>query len=210
MLLQVLTKPKPYLTLAEQLGKLAGQLLVGGRGMKSAKVTYAIGGAPDDLDTRLLRTMVAKGIRISEERVILDGSSKKPLDIIQIRIADVESCFESAISESRDIRVEGKLIDGVPHLTKLGAFEVVVSLKGCSHIILCRQVDQPARTIRSIKSILDDEDKAYVRFTSVGRGRTPIAHQAVFAIFVNRKPSEKALKRISKIPAVKEVVFLSL
>ncbi|PWA77977.1 hypothetical protein CTI12_AA218680 [Artemisia annua] len=201
---QVLTKPKPYLTLAETLGKLASQLLAGGSGMKSAKVTHAIGGAPNDLDARLLRTMVAKGIRISEERVILHGSSKKPLDIIQIQIADVESSFASAISESRDIRVEGKLIDGVPHLTKLGAFEVVVSLIGYRHIILCRQVDQPARTIRIIRSILDDENKVYVRFTSVGR--TPIAQQAVMVIVVDREPTEKALKRISKIPAVKEAL----
>lgn len=52
----------------------------------------------------------------------------------------MESRFASAISESEEVTVEGKVKDGVPHLTKVGAFEVDVSLEG--NIILCRQVDQ--------------------------------------------------------------------
>lgn len=124
---QVLTKPKPYLALAEQIGKLAGQLLAGGSGIKLTKVTYAIGGAPDDLDIRILHTMVAKGIHVSEEQVILDGSYEKPLHIIQVQIADVKSRFLTAVSKSRDIQVEGKVKDGVPHLTKVGVVEVVAS-----------------------------------------------------------------------------------
>ncbi|GKG10823.1 hypothetical protein Tco_0342223, partial [Tanacetum coccineum] len=58
------------LSLAEKLDRLAGQLVAGGRGLKSVNVTYAYARATDDLATRLLRDMVAKGIRISEEQSI--------------------------------------------------------------------------------------------------------------------------------------------
>ncbi|KAF5949197.1 hypothetical protein HYC85_015154 [Camellia sinensis] len=100
--LQVLTELKPIVELAEKLGRLAVQLVAGGSGVKSVKVTYASARAPDDLDTRLLRAMTTKGLiepissvfvnlvnadftakqrglRISEERIILDGSPESPL-----------------------------------------------------------------------------------------------------------------------------------
>ena len=187
-LLQVLIELKPYVTLAEKLGRLAVQLVAGGSGVKTVKVTYASARAPDDLDTRLLRAMVTKGliepissvfvnlvnadftakqrgIRISEERIILDGSPESPLEFIQVQISNVETRFASAISETGLITVEGKVKDGVPHLTKVGAFEVDASLEG--NIILCRQVDQPGKI--GIVGIILGEENVNVSFMSVGR-----------------------------------------
>ncbi|KAK9061355.1 hypothetical protein SSX86_018536 [Deinandra increscens subsp. villosa] len=224
---EVLTELKPYVTLGEKLGRLAVQLVAGGSGVKSVKVTYTSARAPDDLDTRLLRAMVTKGliepissvfvnlvnadftakqrgIRITEERVILDGSPEKPLQSIQVQIANVESRFASAISESGKVSVEGKVKDGLPHLTKVGAFEVDVSLEG--NIILCRQVDQPGM-IGTVGSILGEEN-VNVSFMSVGR--TAPRKQAIMAIGVDEQPSKSVLKRIGEIPAVEEFVFLDL
>ncbi|KAF3961198.1 hypothetical protein CMV_014161 [Castanea mollissima] len=170
---EVLSELKPYVVLAEKLGRLAVQLVAGGSGVKTVEVTYASARAPDDLDTRLLRAMITKGIiepissvfvnlvnadftakqrglRISEERIVLDGSPESPLDFIQVQIANVESKFASVILESGEIKVEGQVKDGIPHLTRVGSFEVDVSLEGS--IILCRQVDQPAM-IGSVGSI---------------------------------------------------------
>ncbi|KAI3815230.1 hypothetical protein L1987_14891 [Smallanthus sonchifolius] len=224
---EVLTELKPYVTLAEKLGRLAVQLVAGGSGVKSVKVTYTSARAPDDLDTRLLRAMVTKGliepissvfvnlvnadftakqrgVRISEEHVILDGSPERPLESIQVQIANVESRFASAISESGEVTVEGKVKDGIPHLTKVGAFEVDVSLEG--NIILCRQVDQPGM-IGTVGSILGEEN-VNVSFMSVGR--IAPRKQAVMAIGVDEQPSKSALKRIGEIPAIEEFVFLDL
>ncbi|KAK9060347.1 hypothetical protein SSX86_021051 [Deinandra increscens subsp. villosa] len=224
---EVLTELKPYVTLGEKLGRLAVQLVAGGSGVKSVKVTYTSARAPDDLDTRLLRAMVTKGliepissvfvnlvnadftakqrgIRITEERVILDGSPEKPLQSIQVQIANVESRFASAISESGEVSVEGKVKDGIPHLTKVGAFEVDVSLEG--NIILCRQVDQPGM-IGTVGSILGEEN-VNVSFMSVGR--TAPRKQAIMAIGVDEQPSKSVLKKIGEIPAVEEFVFLDL
>lgn len=226
-LFQVLTELKPYVTLAEKLGRLAVQLVAGGSGVKSVKVTYASARGPDDLDTRLLRAMVTKGliepissvfvnlvnadftakqrgVRITEQRVLLDGSPESPLEFIQVQIANVESRFASAMSESGEVTVEGKVKDGVAHLTKVGGFEVDVSLEG--NIILCRQVDQPGM-IGTVGSILGEEN-VNVSFMSVGR--TAPRKQAIMAIGVDEQPSKAALKRIGEIPAIEEFVFLDL
>ncbi|KAL3726786.1 hypothetical protein ACJRO7_031652 [Eucalyptus globulus] len=100
-----------------------------------------------------------------KERVILDGSPESPLEYVQVQIANVESRFASAISDSGEITVEGRVKDGIPHLTKVGYFEVDVTLEGS--IILCRQVDQPGM-IGTVGSILGEEN-VNVSFMSVGR-----------------------------------------
>ncbi|GJN01511.1 hypothetical protein PR202_ga18784 [Eleusine coracana subsp. coracana] len=217
----------PFVVLAEKLGRLAVQLVAGGGGIKSVKVTYASARAPDDLDTRLLRAMITKGliepissvfvnlvnadftakqrgVRITEERILLDGSPETPIDYIQVQIANVESKFPSAVSESGEITVEGRVKDGIPHLTKVGAFQVDVSLEGS--LILCRQVDQPGM-IGSVGSVLGEEN-VNVSFMSVGR-IAPRKH-AVMAIGVDEEPCKSTLTKIGEIPAIEEFVFLKL
>ncbi|OIS97979.1 d-3-phosphoglycerate dehydrogenase 1, chloroplastic [Nicotiana attenuata] len=148
---EVLSELKPYVVLAEKLGRLAVQLVAGGSGVKSVKVTYGSARAPDVLDTRLLHAMITegliepissvfinlvnadftakqRGLQIAEERILLDGSPESPVEFIQVQIANVKSKFASAISDSGEIRVEGRVKDGVPHLTMVGSFEVDVSL----------------------------------------------------------------------------------
>ncbi|RWR82985.1 D-3-phosphoglycerate dehydrogenase 1, chloroplastic [Cinnamomum micranthum f. kanehirae] len=224
---EVLSELAPFVSLSEKLGRLAVQLVAGGSGVKTVKVTYASARAPDDLDTRLLRAMITKGLiepissafvnlvnadytakqrglRISEERVILDGSPECPLEFIQVQIANVESKFPSALSETGEIKVEGRVKDGKPHLTKVGSFEVDVSLEG--NLILCRQVDQPGM-IGTVGSILGEEN-VNVSFMSVGR--IAPRKQAVMAIGVDDEPTMGALKKIGEISAIEEFVFLKL
>lgn len=203
------------------------QLVGGGNGVQSVKVTYASARYPDDLDTRMLRVMITKGLigptssvfinlvnadftakqrglRITEEHILLDGSPENPLELIQVQIANVESKFATAISDSGEIKVEGRVKDGKPHLTKVGSFGVDVSMEGS--LILCRQVDQPGM-IGSVGNILGEEN-VNVSFMSVGR-ITP-RKQAVMTIGVDEEPSKEALKMIGEIPAVEEFVFLKL
>ncbi|KAJ8571065.1 hypothetical protein K7X08_038037 [Anisodus acutangulus] len=224
---EVLSELKPFVALAEKLGRLAVQLVAGGSGVKSVKVIYGSARAPDDLDTRLLRAMITKGLiepisssfvnlvnadftakqrglRIAEERSLLNGSPESPLEFIQVQISSVDSKFASALSDSGEIRVEGRVKDGIPHVTKVGSFEVDVSLEGS--IILCRQVDQPGM-IGKVGSILSEEN-VNVSFMSVGR-IAPRKH-AVMAIGVDEEPTKESLKRIGEIPAVEEFVYLKI
>ncbi|PWA55989.1 D-3-phosphoglycerate dehydrogenase 1, chloroplastic [Artemisia annua] len=61
-------------------------------------------------------------VTLAEKHQQMGHLSKNPTRHHSIQIADVESCFMSATCESGDIQIEGKVKDGVPHLTKLGAF----------------------------------------------------------------------------------------
>lgn len=224
---EILSELAPFVTLSEKLGRLAVQLVAGGRGVQSVKVTYASARGPDDLDTRLLRAMITKGLiepissvfinlvnadfsakqrglRITEERILLEGSPENPLEFIQVQIANVESKFSIAMSDSGEIKVEGRVKDRKPHLTKIGSFGVDVSMEGS--LILCRQVDQPGM-VGSVGSILGEEN-VNVSFMSVGR--IAPRKQAVMTIGVDEEPSKEALKRIEEIPAVEEIVFLKL
>ncbi|KAF2324328.1 hypothetical protein GH714_012558 [Hevea brasiliensis] len=224
---EVLLELAPFVVLAEKLGRLAVQLVAGGSGVQSVKVSYASARGPGDLDTRLLRAMITKGIiepisnvfvnlvnadftakqrgiRITEERIVLDGSPDNPLEFIQVQIANVESKFASAISESGEIKVQGRVKDRKPHLTMIGSFGVDVSMEGS--LILCRQVDQPGM-IGKVGSILGEEN-VNVSFMTVGR--IAPRKQAVMTIGVDEEPSKEALKRIGEITAIEEFVFLKL
>ncbi|XP_042502740.1 D-3-phosphoglycerate dehydrogenase 1, chloroplastic-like [Macadamia integrifolia] len=224
---EVLSELSPYVVLAEKLGRMAVQLVAGGAGIKSSKVIYRSARDPDDLDTRLLRAMITKGIiepisstfinlvnadftakqkglRISEERVVVDASPECPVDSIELRISHVESKFDSALLDNGEITVEGRVKGGMPHLTRIGSFSVDVSLEG--NLILCKQLDQPGM-IGRVGNILGEKN-VNVNFMSVCR--TAARELAIMAIGVDEEPDKETLKKIGEVPAIEEFVFLTL
>ncbi|XP_062008970.1 D-3-phosphoglycerate dehydrogenase 2, chloroplastic-like [Rosa rugosa] len=223
---EVMFELSPYVVLAEKLGKLAVQLVAGGSGITSVRVVYKSARDSDDLDTRLLRAMITKGIiepistsfinlvnadyvakqkglRISEEKVSVDSSPEFPVDSIQVHISNVDSKFASSVSDNGSISIEGKVKYGEPHLTCLGSFGVDVSLEG--NLILCRQVDQPGM-IGKVGNILGSQN-VNVSFMSVGR---TILKKAIMAIGVDEEPNKETLKKIGDVAAIEEFVFLKL
>ncbi|XP_030472608.1 D-3-phosphoglycerate dehydrogenase 3, chloroplastic-like [Syzygium oleosum] len=225
---EVLAELKPFLDLAINLGRFAVKLIAGRGGFKAVKVTYASAREPDQLDTKLLRAGVIKGLiepissvivnwvngdsvakqrglRISEERVTLTGSPEYPLEFIRVQIANVESRFDSALSTSGDIEVEGRVKDGLPFLTKVGNFEVDVRLEGC--ILLCRAIDQPG-LIGKIGSILGE---ANVNIGFMKATRTTMNSEnseCMISIKLDDQPTKETLKKIGEIAAIREFVFL--
>ena len=192
------------------------------------KLVYSSARANDDLDTRLLRAMVIKGLiepissahinlvnadyiakqrglKIVEERQLSEGSLEVPLDTIEVRIAHVESKFAGALSEDNgEITVEGKVKDKTPYLSKVGNFGVDISLEGS--VILSRQDDQPGM-IGKVGSILGGEN-VNISFMTVGR--TGRRKKAVVAIGVDEEPNQQVLHKIQSLPAVEELVYLKL
>ncbi|GKA35005.1 hypothetical protein Tco_0721496 [Tanacetum coccineum] len=130
-------------------------------------------------------------------RRIVGGSSDKPLKIIIVQIANVESRLAG------EIKVERMVKDGVPHLMKVGVLDVDVSLEG--NIILCRQAPHQPNIITSVSSILDEEENVNITCMSFGR----IEQYNIMVIGVDEKPSKKALNKIDEISAVDECVFLA-
>jgi D-3-phosphoglycerate dehydrogenase len=149
-------------------------------------------------------TAKKKGLRISEERVVVDASPELPVFSIQVQLSNVDSKFGSAVSGGGDISIEGKVKNGIPHLTQVGSFSVDVSLEG--NLILCRQVDQPGM-IGQVGNILGEQN-VNVSFMSVGR--TARRRNAIMAIGVDEEPNLESLKKIGEVPAIEEFVFLKL
>ena len=110
--------------------------------MRNVTVSYSSARSDDELDTRLLRAMITKGLiepisdtfinlvnadyvakqrglKMSEERRVAEGSRDVPLERIEVKIAHVESKFASAVSEAGEVTLEGRVKDGIPHLTKV-------------------------------------------------------------------------------------------
>ena len=195
--------------------------------MRNVTVSYSSARSDDELDPRLLRAMITKGLvepisdtfinlvnadyvakqrglKMSEERRVAEGSRDVPLERIEVKIANVESKFASAVSEAGYVTLEGRVKDGIPHLTKVGGFDVDVSLEGS--VILCRQVDQPGM-IGTVGNILGEEN-VNISFMSVGRV-APRKH-AIMAIGVDDEPSKGVLHKIEQLNAVEELVFLKL
>ncbi|XP_056163779.1 D-3-phosphoglycerate dehydrogenase 3, chloroplastic-like [Syzygium oleosum] len=110
---EVLAELKPFLDLANKLGKFAVKLIAGRGGFKAVKVTV-IKGLIEPFSSVVVNWVngdsVAKqrGLRISEEQVTLTGSPEYPLEFIRVQIANVESRFDSALSPSGEIEVEGQ------------------------------------------------------------------------------------------------------
>lgn len=226
---EVLSALSPYVSLAENLGRLAVQLVSSsGGGVGDVKVLYRAGGsANEDLDTRVLRAMVTKGLvepvssarvnlvnsdfiarqrglKIREERAPSEGEGEGLLESIEIQLFSVASKFASALGSEGEIKLSGRVKGGVPHLSLVGTFSTDIVLDGS--IILCRQVDQPGM-IGRVGSLLGSHN-VNISFMSVARSG-PREH-AVMAIGVDEKPPKEVLGEIEALSAVEELVFLEL
>ncbi|GJW18724.1 hypothetical protein Tco_0026160 [Tanacetum coccineum] len=149
-------------------------------------------------DLRLVKEIYGSGVG----SVKITYTSLRETDDVDTPLVD--ALVAIAMSESGEIKVEGRVKDGVLQLTKIGALDVVVSLE--DNIILCTQADQPS-IIRSVSSISDDDN---VIISSMSFGRIERTNEAVMVIGVDEKPSKKALKKIDEICDLEEFVFIAL
>ncbi|KAG1676733.1 hypothetical protein FOA52_005022 [Chlamydomonas sp. UWO 241] len=214
---EVLQELQPYISLAEGLGR-AAVALVSDAGFQDINITYS---SPrgDDLDTRLLRAMVLKGMleqcttarvnlvnadllarsrgmRLSEVTVMSDGPDV--LTTLSISLGTNESVFSGAVDRAGRIYVEGQVRNGSPFLTKIGNFDVELSVLGS--VLLTRQQDQPG-IVAGVATVLA-EDNVNISFMTVGR--TSKGGEAIMAIGIDQEPSQNALARVRAIRGVDE------
>jgi len=216
---EVLKELAPFVGLANGLGRAAVQL-VASQGFSDVYITYhSFRG--DELDTRLLRAMVikgileqtttsavnivnadllakARGIRIIETVVPSEGTAI--LDCIDVALGSSASKFSSAKDENNRISVAGTVKSGgLPFMTKIGTFDVDIALEG--EIVLVRQTDQPG-IIASVTSALatNNMNVSYMTVSRVGKG-----DQAIMAMGVDEQPTAQLMESIKKVKGVQEV-----
>ena len=217
----VLQQLAPYLKLAEKLGRVAVQLVADG-GVQDVQLSVDTS-TPDKLDTRMLKAMVIKGVIEPISSTIVNivnaeytakqrglriteviGSTNRDELISSVTVSlKGASRFNSAV-DGGAIKVAGVVKDGVPYLTRLGAFDCDVPLE--NGVLFCRQLDQPGM-IGAIGTILAKAN-CNISFMSVSRS-APRA-QAVMAVGLDEEPSADALKLIAAVDSIKESVFLKL
>jgi len=221
---EVLKELAPFVTLAEALGK-AAVCLVADQGFSDINICYS---SPrgDDLDTRLLRAMVIKGIleeittarvnlvnadllaknrglRISEVTVTSNGSAV--LSSLSVALGTGKSTFSAAVDKTGRIYVEGTVRNNTPYLTKIGGFDVDLSVQGS--VLLCRQRDQPG-IVGSVGMALA---KGNINISFMTVCRTTRNEEAIMAIGIDDEPTKEVLEDIGKVQGVRELaVFKEL
>eukprot|EP01023_Acetabularia_acetabulum_P044097 TRINITY_DN4420_c0_g1_i1.p1 TRINITY_DN4420_c0_g1~~TRINITY_DN4420_c0_g1_i1.p1 ORF type:complete len:619 (+),score=148.23 TRINITY_DN4420_c0_g1_i1:67-1923(+) len=215
---EVLKELQPYVTLAQGLGNAAVQL-VQDHGFTDVSITYS---SPrgDELDTRLLRTMVIKGmlerittssvnlvnadllaqnrgLRISE--VILRSDGKDALSSMSVSIGTSESKFSAAVDRTGRIYVQGGVRAGLPFLTKIGGFDVDLAIER-GDVILVRQKDQPG-VIAALSSLLGE---AGVNISFMTVARLAKGQDAIMAAGIDTEPAPEVLEKITAIGPISE------
>jgi len=218
--LEVLRELQPYITLTEGLGRAAVSLVSEG-GFTDISITYS---SPrgDDLDTRLLRANVLKGVlegttlarvnlvnadllaknrglKISE--VTIRGDGADVLTSCSVSIATSSSKFSAAVDRTGRIYIEGSVRNGTPFITKIGNYDVELAVAGS--VLLTRQLDQPG-IVASVTSLLA-KDNVNISFMSVGR--TGKNQEAIMAIGIDSEPQPRTMADIGRVQGVMEAVI---
>ena len=223
---EVLKELQPFVPLADGLGRAAVQL-VADHGFSDVYVTYH---SPrgDDLDTRLLRAMVIKGILeqittakvnivnadlLAKRRGLRVTETVAPADAggailssIEVSLGAGASRFSAAVDPaSKRISVGGtvKGAAALPFITRIGAFDVDLALEG--EVLLVRQNDQPG-IIASVSSELakNNINISYMTVSRTGRGA-----DAIMAIGVDGLPGPGVIAAVSKVNGVQECTTFS-
>ncbi|KAG2492034.1 hypothetical protein HYH03_009763 [Edaphochlamys debaryana] len=220
---EILAELQPYIVLAVGLGKAAvGLVKDGGGGFTDVSITYT---SPrgDDLDTRLLRAMVIKGVleditvakvnlvnadllartrglKLTEVHVRA-GEGPEVLTGMSVALGTSHSTFSAAVDRTGRIYVEGKVFRGSPFLTKIGNFDVDLAVAGS--VLLTRQRDQPG-IVGSVGMALA-KDMVNISFMTVSR--TAKDGEAIMAIGIDSEPSAATMGEIHRIPGVIEATI---
>eukprot|EP00899_Mesostigma_viride_P013552 jgi/Mesvir1/22198/Mv18795-RA.1 len=222
----VLVELAPYVTLAQKLGNMAVQLVDEG-GLKDVRITYSTSRG-DDLDTRLLRAMVIKGLlepvtenpinlvnadyiakqrglRITEVIAQAGDLSSQPLSRMTLQLPGATAKFQGAVDKMDNaITLVGGVMDRSPFLFGLGNFAVDVSLEGS--LLVYRQVDRPGM-IGLVGGLLGE---AKVNISYMTLSRTGPGQQAIVAVGVDDKVPASVITTLRNQGDINEIVFVDL
>ncbi|KAF5842120.1 D-isomer specific 2-hydroxyacid dehydrogenase [Dunaliella salina] len=216
---EVLKELQPFIALAEGLGKAAVSL-TGEGAFTDMSVIYQTPRG-DDLDTRLLRANVLKGVLegtttamvnlvnadllakkrgINVAEVTESGTGNDVLSGMGIKIQTTNTKFSGALDKGA-ISLQGSVRNGIPFLTRIGSFDVEVALEGS--LLLIRQIDQPG-LVAAVATKLANE-KINISFMSVGR--TGAGQEAIMACGIDSPPSAATVSEISKLNGIQEALM---
>lgn len=208
---EVMAGVKPYLNLAEKLGKFQAQLLDGR--VKKVEVIYS--GELAKLEVAPITTALVKGMLdpILQERVnyvnalvlaksrgiqvaqTVDGSAEGYASLITVKV----------ISDKSEKTVAGTLFrENDPRIVMIDGYRIDAVPSG--YMLYVPHIDKP-RIIGPVGTLIGEHN---INIAGMQVGRKEIGGKAVMMLSVDAEVPEETLKEIARIDGVMDVKFISL
>lgn len=213
---------KPYLVLAEKLGRLSAQLIPKSSRLEQFDVSYegeiGMARAGAGKDTRLITVAMLKsflswfidGVNYVNAETI---AKKSGIKVTESKTGDVEN-FSSLISITTTTRIgdEGKkrTVAGTlfgkndPRIVNIDGFRVDASPSG--YMLICSFLDKP-RVIGPVCMILGDRG---INIAGMQVGREKTGGEAVMVLNVDSSVSEEIIKEIKEVKNIFDVKLVKL
>lgn len=199
---------KPYLILAEQLGRLAGQLHRG----PLRQVTLTYGGAAAALNTKpisaaLLAALLGtshESVNMVNARQLAAQADIQIIEATQSELANYQSYLDVSISGPETaLHLGGTLFDGQPRLVALDDMAIEAELGG--HMLLSRNADAPGH-IGRLGTLLGN---AGINIATFHLGRDRMGGQAIALVAVDAPIGPQLQQALRALPGVLAVHALS-
>ncbi|MFH1683502.1 MAG: phosphoglycerate dehydrogenase [Candidatus Margulisiibacteriota bacterium] len=200
---ELITPVKPYMSIAEKLGKLASQIVPGA----VSKVTVEYSGEVAENDVSPLTTTVLKGLLAPMMDVVVNFvnapfiAKERGIEITESKnkeAKDFASLISVKIQSSKgDREVGGTIFVGVgDRLVSIDGFRVDADPSG--YLLIVSNIDKPGM-IGKVGTFLGEHK---INIASMDVGRIKIDEKAVMVLNVDNAVSDKTLKEIAKIDGI--------
>jgi D-3-phosphoglycerate dehydrogenase len=199
---------KPFIALAENLGKFAGQLTE--TSIRAIEVVYSGGVAR--LNTRPLTASAVAGVlrpMLAEVNIVNAPTIAKERGIaIAETFRDEAENFESVIrlrivTERQDRTVSGALFGQTPRIVEIKGVEMEASF--APHMLYVTNADRPG-FIGALGQTLGD---ANVNIATFNLGRAAPGADAIALLAVDDKVDDAVLAKVARLPNVKQAKALA-
>ncbi|TAE81605.1 MAG: ACT domain-containing protein, partial [Alphaproteobacteria bacterium] len=202
-------KLRPYITLAEQLGSFAGQIIE--TGIKEIHVEYL--GSVSKLNTKPLTAVALKGllsalmdgVNMVNAPVIAKDRNIRVSETTSPDVADYQSLIRINVTTERRTRdVSGTLFAGSPRIVELHGTKLEASTS--ARMLYVNNEDKPG-LIGALGKLLGD---AQINIANFHLGRNAEGSDAVALVEVDQDISPELKKAIAELPSVKQVQVIAL
>ena len=148
-----------------------------------------------------VRVRGVRGLRVVEKTVPATGDAV--LDSMTVTLATSSTRFSAALDRDGVISAAGAVRDGVPYLTRVGAYDTELGVDGI--VLLTRQTDRPG-IIAAVSALLGDAgiNISYMTVSRTGKGA-----DAIMAIGVDAAPAAGVLAAVAQVKGVQECTTFS-
>jgi D-3-phosphoglycerate dehydrogenase len=198
---------RPFATLAEQLASLHVQL----EGGRVSQLEIEFQGELAERDVSLVTAAAVKGLLqpFTENRINAVNArlvaAGRGLRLVERRTPRHREGYPTGLLLSAGgSELEGTVLFGEPHLTRVGSFRVNLVPEG--RFLISRHEDRPG-VIGHIGTILGEAD---VNIASMQVGRDAPRQRAMMFVTVDEPVGKEVLERLSQVPGISDLRYVEL